>query len=380
MNPDDYNVAVYIYVPPYGWWTKPYAYQPLTPIAGNRTWTCDITSGGQDECATKITAFLVADGYDPSEGAGQQCLDSELYQYPYAEVIRYEKIGFAGYDWLVKRSCDQVGPGPNYFSDSEENVRVDENGYLHLKIVQRDGKWYCSEVIADANLGYGTYVFTVQGRVDLLDENIIVGLFTWEDCEPEYNYREMDVELSRWGNPVNDNAQFVVQPWDNPGNMYRFNIDLTGHATATTTHEFTWQSDEIYFRSYYGGFFSDPPAEDIIASWYYTGDDVPPAGGENPRINFWLRYGNGPINDQDAEIVIKSFRYVPAVLYVDGVNGDDQQGNGSQSKPYKTVQKAIEMARDGGTIIILAGNYPENITFNKQLRIEAQGGLVRIGQ
>ena len=67
-------------------------------------------------------------------------------------------------------------------------------------------------------------------------------------------------------------------------------------------------------------------------------------------------------------------------IYVDGVNGNDQQGDGSMANPYKTVQKAIQVASDGDTIIILAGNYPENITFNKRLRIEAQGGLVRIGQ
>ena len=67
-------------------------------------------------------------------------------------------------------------------------------------------------------------------------------------------------------------------------------------------------------------------------------------------------------------------------VYVDGVSGNDLQGDGSVANPYKTVQKAIEMARDGDTINILVGEYPENVTCNKQVTIEAQGGLVRIGQ
>jgi len=68
------------------------------------------------------------------------------------------------------------------------------------------------------------------------------------------------------------------------------------------------------------------------------------------------------------------------IIYVDGVNGDDSQGNGSEARPYKTIQKALNEANENDTIIVLAGNYPENITLSKQVTVEAQGGLVRIGQ
>jgi len=68
------------------------------------------------------------------------------------------------------------------------------------------------------------------------------------------------------------------------------------------------------------------------------------------------------------------------VIYVDGVSGNDSQGTGSQASPYQTVQKALQEASDGDAIIILAGNYPESITLNKQITVQAQGGLVRIGQ
>jgi len=67
-------------------------------------------------------------------------------------------------------------------------------------------------------------------------------------------------------------------------------------------------------------------------------------------------------------------------IYVDGVNGDDLLGTGTEADAYKTVQKALEVASNGDKIIILAGTYPENITMNKQVTIEAQNGLVIIGQ
>ena len=39
-------------------------------------------------------------------------------------------------------------------------------------------------------------------------------------------YNEIDVEWSRWGDPQQDPAQFVVQPWDTPGNLVRFSAAL----------------------------------------------------------------------------------------------------------------------------------------------------------
>ncbi len=237
------------------------------------------------------------------------------------DVIRTE-ITFAGYNWMVKDSgCGTLDPGSNYFSHSKENVWVDDQGRLHLKIAHRCDKWFCSEVVLDASLGYGTYIFTTDGRVDLLDPNVVLGLFTWDTDAPHHHYREIDIEFSRWWDPDEpNNAQYVVQPWDTPGNMFRFKVDMDGQPDEITTHEFTWLPDRIDFLSYFGDFTSSPPASDIIESWSYTGDDVPPAGGENVRMNFWLLppMGDGqgtarPTDGNEAEIVIKAFSYRPVV-------------------------------------------------------------------
>jgi len=121
-------------------------------------------------------------------------------------------------------------------------------------------------------------------------------------------HREIDVELTRWGDPDDhNNAQFVVQPWNHTGNVHRFKIDYMAD-TETTTHEIGLRADQIDFRSYYG----DCPLtdlNDLIESWSYTGPDIPAPGCENPRINFYLMEGEPPTNEQDAEVVIKSFQY-----------------------------------------------------------------------
>ena len=78
VKPADYRVAVYIYVS--GWWTKPYWDSPKTSIRDNGAWECDITTGGIDEKATKITAFLIPKDYDPPLMSGGGTLPDELAQ------------------------------------------------------------------------------------------------------------------------------------------------------------------------------------------------------------------------------------------------------------------------------------------------------------
>ena len=73
--------------------------------------------------------------------------------------LEAKTIFFSGYNWTVKNSPGKVGPGPNYFSDSANNVWVDTQGRLHLKITKRNGRWYCAEVISEVSFGYGEHLF-----------------------------------------------------------------------------------------------------------------------------------------------------------------------------------------------------------------------------
>jgi hypothetical protein len=302
---------VYILVPPYGWWTKPLDVSPLTYIQPDGTWTCLIVTGGADEYATEIVAFLVPKTDSPPVMSGGQCLPAGLYAYPYAKAVRYQVIEFANCDWLIKRAHAPVGPGPNYFSDSPENVRVDEGGSLHLQVLPQADQWHCAEVIADRSLGYGRYSFTVTSGIAGLDPQIVLGFFTWEDCVPQYHYREIDVEVSRWGEAAGPNTQFVVQPAETPGNRHRFEVDPSAAPGGVTTHEFIWETGRVDFRSYRGGFALDPAAGDLLESWSYTGPDVPPPGQENLRLNLWLMSGQPPTDGRSAEVVIGDVTYLP---------------------------------------------------------------------
>jgi hypothetical protein len=112
-----------------------------------------------------------------------------------------------------------MGPGPNYFAAA--NSFVDSGGRLHLRISQSGARWQCAEVYAADHLGYGTYTWVIGSRIDTLDANAVLGLFTWSD-NAAYNHRELDFEASRWGRASDPTSgQYVVQPWSNTGNLQR---------------------------------------------------------------------------------------------------------------------------------------------------------------
>jgi hypothetical protein len=297
-------VAVYIFVAG-SWWTKPTWNRPLTKIGTDGSWHCDITTGGVDHEATRIAAFLVPDDYQPPPaGPNTPTLPVALYDRAVARTEATRRgtpatptIEFSGYQWRVKRSDAPVGPGPNLFSDASDNVWVDEAGRLHLKITARAGRWYSAEVIASVSLGLGRYTFELASPVDQLDPNVVLGLFTWDSTAPGSNYREIDIEFKR-GRTSAENAQFVVQPWDRPGNIDRFGI-RTG--TSLSTHWFEWRGDSILFES----------VAATVERWLYTGPDVPSAGRENARINLWLDGGVPPSNGQEAEVVVSRFLFDP---------------------------------------------------------------------
>jgi hypothetical protein len=334
VNPAEWRIVVYIEVEEV-WWTKPYYDSPLTPIQPDGTWTCDITTGGYDQFATKIIVFLV-----PASSVPPIC--SPCFEIPsIPEAIVWvvidrspplRTLSFAGYNWQVKRRDFPAGPGSNYFSDKEGDIWVDIDGHLHLTASKQDNIWYCTEAISTNSFGYGTYIFVTRSRPDLIDPNVTLGLFTWETAAHQEHHRELDIEFSRWGNPEEPtNAQFVVQPCSAcPGctNCSRFTVDLE-NTDGYLTNYLVWQPEFVEFRSYYGRYSQTlPPPSALVHQWIYRGPDIPTPGNENIRMNLWLVGGQPPTDGQEVELVISDFVWQPGVpnwqeepgIKIDGVS------------------------------------------------------------
>lgn len=239
--------------------------------------------------------------------------DRQLHEKLQWESFSDKSIEFSGYRWRMK-SGGLFGPGNNYFSDSKENVWVDARGWLHLRITQREGKWYCPEIVLEKALGYGNYIFRTVGRVDQLDSNVILGFFLWEYKK---NYEgadkinvanEFDIEFGTWKDPNRLPGQFICQPWNKAGNESHFAIRLKSNSSKSS-HAFQWGPDAVNCRSWNG--LSDSPfPSEIIHAWSYHGEDIP--RNESPRvhINFWC-IEEPPSDRKELEVIIAEFRFVP---------------------------------------------------------------------
>jgi hypothetical protein len=93
MDPQSCYVAVYIFVEGLGWWTKPYFAVPRTPIRSDATWTCDVTTGGIDEYATRYAAFVLADTVSPPILGGNTSLPALLDSIAIASVSTVRSPG-----------------------------------------------------------------------------------------------------------------------------------------------------------------------------------------------------------------------------------------------------------------------------------------------
>lgn len=302
------RVALLIFIPDIGWWSKPTAVQPWTPVGPDGKWSGAVANGGVDDTATVIAAFLIPSTYDPpfvAQGAAvppalqQNALASAYVQRPNPNQTR---ITFAGREWLVKSNRVLIGPGSNYFTESAENVWTDDKGKLHLRITHRDGRWYCAEVLSVEPLGYGRYTFRLASDAADLDPNVVFGMFTWS-YDAAYTHREIDIEFSRWGEAkATENCQFVVQPHFAAGHRHRFAVTS---GSVPSTHSFTW-------RPYRVDFASQRADGQAMERWRFAdAAATPPSGDEQVHINLWLLGGQAPTDGQEVEVVLEDFTFEP---------------------------------------------------------------------
>ena len=217
-------------------------------------------------------------------------------------------LWFSGMSWTVRPNG--VG-GPNNNTWCEANAFVDANGALHLKITKsRGNKWCSAEIVSDYPLGFGVYQFQLESRVDLIDRNVVLGLFTYPtpDVGPDTTH-EIDIEFSRWGQAGASPLNYTVWPVSlalDPTTKV-FPMALSGNAS---TPRFIWQSRSIRFQSTHG-FYDDNPFP--IADWTFAPADYAQRIAQRAmplHMNLWL-FGKAPSDGRPVEFVIRQFKFTP---------------------------------------------------------------------
>jgi hypothetical protein len=278
------------------WWVQPLSAQPFTAVRPDSTWS-NLTHPG-----TEYAALLVASGFVPpvttqdlphAGGAVIAVSTVKGAGYPAAPPPR-KVLRFSGYDWDVRSQPSDRGGRPNSYDLS--NAWTDAEGFLHLHAVQQGDNWIGAEVSLTHSLGQGLYLFTVRD-VSHLDPAAAMTLCTWDDLGTDQHHREVDIEVSRWGDPASKNAQYVVQPFDEPANVVRFEAPA-----GPLTYSFHWEPGRVSFKTVRDS--------RLVAAHEFT-SGVPSPGGELVKINLYVFPKSQIPARRPSEVIVEKFEYLP---------------------------------------------------------------------
>jgi hypothetical protein len=227
-----------------------------------------------------------------------------------AQVPSANTLQWMGRSWLLTN-----GGMAGVAKGDPANVSVDSKGYLHLRIVNRDGTFTAAELFTAENLSFGTYQWQIEGPVDKMDPATVLGLFNYGpkahigvDAE-----NEIDIEFSQWGNTCHGcNADFTFYPAT--GNKAlgpmedNFTYDPKG--STLTTARFEWSSTRIV-GTIMSGLQPIGTTENVLQTLTFSPPDFTVRIPQVPlplAMNLWCFKGT-PASNQ--EVILRSFQFVP---------------------------------------------------------------------
>lgn len=292
------------------WWVQPFSAQPFTAIRQDETWSATIHMG------SRYAALLVGPEFPrprtvdvlPQKGGAViavatvngKALPNSGTKPPSPQPEPPPKpIHFSGYDWEATNALGESA-GVSH-ANSASNVWTDDNGWLHMRITRQGDQWVCSDVTLSRSLGYGSYSFVLH-TIPRLEPGTVLGMFTWDPAESGQNNREMDIELSQWGDPAAKNAQFVVQPYYVPANVFRFVLPPVAH-----TESFQWTPARVSFRS-----VEETPGNPsrVIAEHVFT-SGIPSPGDERIHLDLYIYGKSKAPQERGVEVVFEKFEFLP---------------------------------------------------------------------
>jgi hypothetical protein len=293
------QIVIYAHAGP--WWVQPWPDHPFIPIKDS-TWSTETHLGFE------YAALLVEPDYYP-----QPEMDVAPTQGGFVALVTIVKgvgapqfaptgsLKFSGYDWGVRMIANDKGGTNNLFD--AENAWTDASGALHMQIKKKSDRWSCAEIFLNRSLGYGTYSVTVRDTSHL-EPAAVFTMYTFEDSAGEQHYREMDVEVSRWGDAANkNNAQYVVQPFYTPGNVFVF-----AAPTGTLTYVLRWEPGYATFKTFRGR--SAGARAQLVSEHEFT-TGIPLPGKAIPRLIFYVVASDKNPMQKPSEVVVEKFEYLP---------------------------------------------------------------------
>jgi hypothetical protein len=280
------------------WWVQPFSKEPFTKIEPDSTFRAKTHLGSEYAALLVDSKFTVLNKQHalPAVGGAVKAVAVMPGRASTSEPqIIPKRIQFSGYDWDVTQVPSESGGVMH--ANSASNVWTDEDGLLHLRIAHEKDSWTSAELVLARSLGYGLYKFVLRS-VPAMEPGTVLGLLTYDPSDAGQNHREIDIELSQWGDAGAKNAQFAIQPYYVPANVFRFHSP-----GGAMTHSFRWEPGRTSFES-------RRPSNEIVAQHVFT-SGIPTPGGERVHLSLYPFGKSRTPQKQGVEVVIEKFEFLP---------------------------------------------------------------------
>lgn len=282
------------------WWIQPISNYPFTTLQADSSWV-NSTHLGSEYAALLVDAAYHPDpmmNVLPEPGSSVAAVATTAGATSGPTVAA--PLRFSGYEWRVRTAPSHRGGTDNVYSPL--NAWTDQGGALHLKVTKESGQLTCAEITLTRSLGYGTYSFVVRDTSQL-EPAVVFDMFTYDYAGGDQNNREMDIEISRWSDPANKNAQYQIQPFHIPANVARFSTP-----PGVLTHSFRWEPGRVTFRTFRGA-RAERPSE--VSNEHVFTSGVPSPGAESVRMAIYVLGSPDGLQRNSAEVVVDRFDYLP---------------------------------------------------------------------
>lgn len=236
------------------------------------------------------------------------------------------KVMFSGIVWEKKETKD-IADSRYFCLTKNENVSIDADGNLVLKISKTDDGWYGGEITIDTSLGFGEYSFDARVRKGNLDANATLAFTVLNITDDFYEgMTQTGIRFSKYSEPESPNEleyflyatdkKFAeVQTPDNPFLL----------SELVSSHKVGIYPNYLYYSSKAGGGFYNE-----FKATKKTNDlmDLPdaltfsePTDHLKVIISLCLPEANEPISGKEIEVIISNFKYSP---YISDITKSDK--------------------------------------------------------
>jgi hypothetical protein len=293
---------IVIYAKSGPWWVQPWPDKPFIPIRSDATWNTTTHLGYEYAALLVDATYQPPPTVDAAPTQGGSVIAVSIVKGVGTLPPNPTKpLHFSGYDWRVRTvSADAGGVNRPYDAD---NAWTDPSGALHMRIGKKSGNWTCAQVVLERSLGYGTYVVVTRDAA-LLEPAVVLTMETFDESAGDHNYREMGVEISRWGDATAQaNAQYDVQPFYISGNVVPFKAP-----SGTLTNSLRWEPGRASFETVRGA-SSHKGSADVSQHVFMSG--IPSPGNELFQLTLYVVPNAKNPLQKETEVVVEKFQYLP---------------------------------------------------------------------